>query len=746
MSADALTGLCLSFMPHLTAAVVPGEGVYLVSERGVTVLRGNDVTELAPFLDGTRDQAGLAAACAGRIAPERVASLVGKLHQAQLLSERAPGVDAFWTLAGLEASRVRNGRVAALTLGSSAPAALSLALRTAGLHVADDEQAGRHVALTVVTCDDYLDPGLEQIDAEHRAAGRPWLLVRATSASPWIGPVLGSADGPCWHCLANQLRHNRLAEDHLSKVLGREVAPRPAGLPVTQAAALNLAALEAAKWLAGHRYPVQRQIWELDAVTLGGRQHPVRRRPQCHACGDPLLGTRAAATPPLAAGAPVADAAGEGEPASTAQQLLQQYGGLVSPVTGLVRAVQRDPRGPEFLNCFHAWHHLPAGPDRARGARRARLDLVSSGKGVTATQAQASALCEALERHSGHYQGDEPVLRASFRALDNDGVHPDAVQLFHQRQFAERSRWNRELPQPHHVCDPFDEDAEIDWTPVWSLAGERRLLPTALLYYGVPQPAGQQFCRADSNGAAAGSSLAQALLYGLYELIERDSVALWWYNRTGQSGIDLTNCGDAWIGRLQEVHAGLGREVWALDLTSDLAVPVVAALSRRTGTGAEDIVLGFGAHLDPRLALRRALTELNQSLAPVADMRAEEPGRPGAEPTALDRWRTRTAADMPYLRPDPAARPATRHRGPAGGLSRQLGTVISTLAMRGMEVLALNQTRPDIGLPVVKVVVPGLRPHWARFAPGRLYDVPVRLGRLPAATAYHELNPVPLPV
>ena len=46
-----------------------------------------------------------------------------------------------------------------------------------------------------------------------------------------------------------------------------------------------------------------------------------------------------------------------------------------------------------------------------------------------------------------------------------------------------------------------------------------------------------------------------------------------------------------------------------------------------------------------------------------------------------------------------------------------------------MEMLVLDQTRPDIGLPVVKVIVPGMRQFWARFAPGRLFDVPVALGR-----------------
>lgn len=56
----------------------------------------------------------------------------------------------------------------------------------------------------------------------------------------------------------------------------------------------------------------------------------------------------------------------------------------------------------------------------------------------------------------------------------------------------------------------------------------------------------------------------------------------------------------------------------------------------------------------------------------------------------------------------------------------------------------LDQTRPDIGLPVVKTIVPGMRGFWARFAPGRLFDTPVRLGRRNAPVAYSDLNPIPL--
>jgi ribosomal protein S12 methylthiotransferase accessory factor len=62
----------------------------------------------------------------------------------------------------------------------------------------------------------------------------------------------------------------------------------------------------------------------------------------------------------------------------------------------------------------------------------------------------------------------------------------------------------------------------------------------------------------------------------------------------------------------------------------------------------------------------------------------------------------------------------------------------------GLDVLVLDQTRPDIKMPVVKVIVPGLRHFWPRFAPGRLFDVPVTLGRKAEATAYEDLNPIPI--
>ena len=63
---------------------------------------------------------------------------------------------------------------------------------------------------------------------------------------------------------------------------------------------------------------------------------------------------------------------------------------------------------------------------------------------------------------------------------------------------------------------------------------------------------------------------------------------------------------------------------------------------------------------------------------------------------------------------------------------------------RGMEMLVLDQSRLDIGLKVVKVIVPGMRHFWKRLAPGRLYEVPVKLGCLERSLSENSLNPFPM--
>ena len=318
---------------------------------------------------------------------------------------------------------------------------------------------------------------------------------------------------------------------------------------------------------------------------------------------------------------------------------------------------------------------------------------------------------------------------------------------FSAAQYREREAWNAHADIIHAVPLPFDEDAVVSWTPAWSLTrSETRYLPTGFCFYDYPVFPEAAYCIACSNGNAAGNTVEEAIVQGLLELVERDSVALWWYSRAQRPGIALDSFDDPYVHRLTAHLAQRGRDLVVLDLRSDLGIPVFAAVSRRRDRHPEQIVLGFGAHLDARIALLRAVTELNQMLLRV--LWCEPPAGAGATSVAepfVREWLDRaTLAEHPHLAPHPTQpqqRSADFARCWSDDVREDVRYCQRLVEQRGMEVLVLDQTRPDIGLPVVKVIVPGLRHFWPRFAPGRLYDVPVELGWIPAPLRETQLNP-----
>jgi ribosomal protein S12 methylthiotransferase accessory factor len=276
----------------------------------------------------------------------------------------------------------------------------------------------------------------------------------------------------------------------------------------------------------------------------------------------------------------------------------------------------------------------------------------------------------------------------------------------------------------------------MEWSPVWSLRDQRfRYLPTSLLYFFYRGP---REINADSNGCAAGNTLAEAIVQGFLELVERDSYAIWWYNRLPRAQVDLGQFNDSYIRDLQAQLSETGRRLWVLDVTNDLAVPTFVAITHWMKDGQENIEFGSGAHFDARIALLRALTELNQflSIGLMGGGKGEKTSLDGTTPLRLENYPYLAPAAGPPVRPDLAAtfgRLDTRE---------QVAACVDIATRQGFDFLVLDQTRPDIDVPVVRVIVPGMRHFYRRFAPGRLYDVPVKLGWRDRPMPEDELNPI----
>jgi ribosomal protein S12 methylthiotransferase accessory factor len=747
------------FKRHFRIETVDGEASYMISERDLLVLRGDAVQMVAPLLDGQRSIDDVIEAVDGRLDPARAAFVVEELvrrGQATWADPAAePRAAAYWDMAGLDGdsalAAARSSAVRLVLLGDVPESECRAALRRAGIATAPSAEIGEGdtAALTIVITDDYLRPELAGINMRQLRARSAWLLAKPGGSVLWAGPVF-QPGGPCWACLEHRLRGHRPAVGYLERrlaVAGPLGAPA-ADLPATRALGLDLVAAEAAKWLAGLRQPGQAAVFTLDTIGLDGARHELVRREQCPACGDPGLTAERARRPVILRPRPKSFTGDGGHRAAHPEEVLARYRHLISPVTGVVRELRKAAgTDNEFVKCYLAGHNFAKGATDL-ASLRSGMRSQSSGKGVTETQARASAMCEAIERYSGIYQGDEPRLRASFAALGAEAIHPNACLLYSDRQYANRHLTNPGSPGFAFVSDPLDPQAPTDWSPVWSLTEQRRkYVPTAYLYYGYSLPEGQLHSWADSNGNAAGASLEDAVLQGFLELVERESVAYWWYNRLRRPAVDLHSFGDSWLDRCVEFYAAAHRDIWALDLTADFGIPAFAAISRRTDKPVEDILMAFGAHYDPRVAMLRAVTELNQFITAVLDVRSDGSGYAYHDEFQLAWWHQATVSEHEYLLPDPA-QPARRLADfvyrPRADLFDDVLAAQRQVEERGMEMLVLDQTRPDIGLPVVKVIVPGMRHFWTRFGPGRLYDVPVKLGWLTAATAEERLNPVPM--
>jgi ribosomal protein S12 methylthiotransferase accessory factor len=733
-----------AFKPYLRVEIVEDEGVYLFSEWENRVLTGRLNLLVARLVDGERTTDEIVDALAADASPAEVYYALGRLQKAGHIVESGNGIPreraALWHAIGTDPHEVEarlQATVVELAAFGPVPAdAARGVLAGAGLRL------GEPGDVVVALADDYLHEGLAELNARALAEGTPWLLAKPVGAVVWVGPYFRPGVTGCWECLASRLRANREVEAYVRRRNGDAArgSSSIAALDSTVEAGLALVATELARRVAdaGADDAVVRT---LDLLSWHAETHQLVRRPQCPACGHPAR----EAVPPVLSAAPKRYVDDGGHRTVSPEETVARYQHHVSPITGAVSSLIPAAGGQDdLLHVYVAGHNFALGGESLAFVKRS-LRSKSAGKGASDAQAKASAICEAIERYSGVFQGDEPRRTATFRALGEQAIAPNECMRYSERQFAQRDRLNARGSQFQVVPRPFDPDAEIEWSPVWSLTREEwRYLPTRHLYFGYPGGEESFFCWGDSNGNAAGNTLEEAILQGFFELVERDGVALWWYNRLRRPAVDVASFADPYLDRVCTRYEELARPLWAIDLTSDLGIPTFAVVSRRVDKPVEDIVVAFGAHFDARIALRRAICELNQFLPAVLPMRADGSGTYAFDdPDSVAWWKTATIESEPYLL---AADGPVRTLADFTDRSTQdvrddVELCRSIVEERGMEMLVLDQTRPDLGVPVVKVIVPGLRHFWARFGPGRLYDVPVELGWLDAPTAEADLNP-----
>ncbi|MDY0095728.1 MAG: TOMM precursor leader peptide-binding protein, partial [Candidatus Vecturithrix sp.] len=559
------------FKPHFHVEAAPDEDViYLLSEKGHHCLRGSLYRVLAPLLNGNHNVAEIVEILKLFTSEANIRNALLRLEEQGYLVEAEEALPeasaAFWGLHGIDAklakSRISGSKVSLRAFGQVPQQSFVTHLKELGVQT--DHESDFVVALT----DDYVQSGLRELNQECLQTKKFWLLVKPVGAVLWIGPLFVPGDTGCWQCLAHRLREHRKVESSLQYQLEIS-APFPtsrAMLPSTLQAGFSLAATQVALALVQPDLsPLQGVIVTIDAATLQMDRHILTKRPQCPVCGIPSVDKP---QPLQLQSRKKFFTEDGGHRICSPTETFKRYGHLVSSITGVVgelKSVFSDANG--LISIYSGTHRVLL-TNKNFQQLQASLRNNSTGKGRSALQSRASAFSEAIERYCAVYQGHEFRIRRPSRQMEEDFIPLEACMLFSEAQYDRREEWNHSHLAIEFVPVRLDPDKTIDWTPAWSLTSQRfKYVPTAYCYsqYRDPSDAEDPFYNVDSNGLAAGNVLEEAIVQGFFEVIERDAVSIWWYNRLRRPCVDLDRFHDAYFDALREYYASLGREFWVLD-------------------------------------------------------------------------------------------------------------------------------------------------------------------------------------
>jgi thioglycine synthase len=310
---------------------------------------------------------------------------------------------------------------------------------------------------------------------------------------------------------------------------------------------------------------------------------------------------------------------------------------------------------------------------------------VYNGKGATVEESRISAIMEGIERYSA--EAHDRVIRTAL------------YQEFEGRE---------PVLNPEELILPEGAvlDRYMSWYQGYDIVNNETLwVPAFAVFHPVP-PRHRGVFRTNTNGLASGNTIEEAVFHALSEVIERDAWSL--VESTRQTGPAVVGIDDPVINDMQKKFADAQVEVTIRDITSDIGIPTIAAV-------ADDVLLkdpslltiGIGTHTSARIAVMRALTEVAQSRltqihgaredTTIADLR-KKMGYERAK--RINGYWYRDNGTVDY---------STITSSDTDDFLKDIQNIITALGKKGLDrVIVVDLTREEIGIPVVRVIVPGL--------------------------------------
>ncbi|MDR2967830.1 MAG: YcaO-related McrA-glycine thioamidation protein [Methanobacteriaceae archaeon] len=319
---------------------------------------------------------------------------------------------------------------------------------------------------------------------------------------------------------------------------------------------------------------------------------------------------------------------------------------------------------------------------------------IYAGKGVKKEQAKASAMMEGFERYSAEKQDidNEKSIITTFNNLKNSSIiNP------------------KDLTLPNETKNLDFDTVEIEWTLATDIATEKEYyVPSNAIFHPYIPKNSTPLFKGNTNGLASGNVLEEAVLHGILEVIERDAWSIFELTKKNKKQIDTKSIKNPLINDLLNKFKKEAIDIKLMDLTADVNIPTIAAT-------ADDTILkdpalltfGVGTHLNPEIAIMRALTEVAQSRATQIHGAREDTVRADFMRKAGYKRMKRInnhyfSEEKEQVKIEDIENKAT------DSLKKDIEIAVSELKNFSLnKILFTDLTREELGVNVVRVIIPG---------------------------------------
>ncbi|GGH19959.1 TOMM precursor leader peptide-binding protein [Paenibacillus segetis] len=613
----------------------------------------------------------------------------------------------------------------------------------------DFSEAIPSVDLVLVLQDEDNSSFFYEADQMLRPRGMPWLCAYVSLGEGIIGPLIVPGKSGCFQCAETRLSlagsNRKEVEDYLKKLVSEDYV-LDYTTEISSAGASYMAHIisaETEKVLRGDRANCEDHLYLVNLSHLSSTIHYVLPIGTCSVCGQ------------------LHDDSAELAKISL-QKCLKQGNSYRSRSMSDLKKVLLKDYWDSRTGIFNdkKWGLASTFASAAINLPLGFYDEVTGGHSHSYVNSELAGILEGLERYCGVTpRGKETNVEGSYSQLKDIAFNPSTVGFHAEEQFE----------QPDFPFIPYDPDSPMEWVWGYSFVEARPILvPNLLAYYSMGDVGG--FVYEISNGCAVGGSLEEAILYGILEVVERDSFLMTWYAKLQVPRLDIKSSGDSELILMAlRLEAVTGYELSLFNTTMENGIPSIWALAKGRSEHNVNLICSAGAHLDPLRAAKSAIHEL-AGMIPMAERRLKE-RRLEAEAMLDDSFLVQQMEDHSLLYSLPQAEERLHflldERNPIRtfaeefhslpwqeDLTEDLKQILSVFHSLQMDVIVVDQSSSETlrnGLRCVKVLIPGMLPmtfghHLTRLIGlNRVLDVPMQLGYADRRLTPQELNPYPHP-